>query len=82
MPSAAQIRYLTNLAASLDPYITGGGGGGGTDAEIVRDTIGAALVAGTNITITVNDAANTITIDASGGSGLTHPQTLARGLGA
>jgi hypothetical protein len=80
MPSAAQIRYLTDLGEALSPYITGGGG---TDAEVVRDTIGAALVAGTNITITVNDAANTITIDAAGGSsGLTHPQVLARGLGA
>jgi hypothetical protein len=66
MPSAAQIRYLTDLGEALSPYITGGGG---TDAEVVRDTIGAALVAGTNITITVNDAANTITIDASGGGG-------------
>src|SRR5688500_11272962 len=33
--------------------------------ETIRDVIGAALVAGTNITITVNDAGNTITIDAA-----------------
>lgn len=32
------------------------------DAEFVRDTIGAALVQGAGMTITVNDAANTITI--------------------
>ncbi len=32
------------------------------DPEFVRDTIAAALVAGTNITITVNDALDTITI--------------------
>lgn len=32
------------------------------DPEFVRDTIAAALVQGANITITVNDAANTITI--------------------
>jgi hypothetical protein len=37
--------------------------------EQVRDVMGAALVAGTNITITVNDAGDTITIAASGGSG-------------
>lgn len=30
--------------------------------ELIRDTIGSALVAGTNITITVNDAGDTITI--------------------
>lgn len=41
---------------------TAAGGGGYTD-EQVRDVIGAALVAGTNIDITVNDAGDTITID-------------------
>lgn len=38
-------------------------------AEAARDVIGAALVAGANITITVNDAGDTITIDAAGGAG-------------
>ena len=37
--------------------------------EQARDTIAAALVAGTNITITPDDAANTITISASAGGG-------------
>lgn len=38
--------------------------------ENARDAIGAALVAGTNITITVNDPANTITIaSTASGSG-------------
>jgi len=31
------------------------------DAEFIRDTIGAALVAGTGVTLTVNDAGDTIT---------------------
>jgi hypothetical protein len=31
-------------------------------AEFIRDTIGAALVAGTRVTVTVNDGADTITI--------------------
>lgn len=30
--------------------------------ELIRDTMGTALVAGTNVTITVNDAGDTITI--------------------
>jgi len=39
------------------------------EAERIRDIIGTALVAGTNITITVNDAGDTITIASSGGGG-------------
>ncbi len=43
-------------------------------AEAVDDRVSALLVAGTNITLTYNDGANTLTIDASGGgSGLTYP---------
>lgn len=37
--------------------------------ELARDAIGTALVAGTNVTITVNDGSDTITIAASGGGG-------------
>lgn len=36
--------------------------------ESIQDTMSTTLVAGTNITITYNDPAGTITIDASGGS--------------
>lgn len=37
------------------------------EAERIRDVIGTALVAGANITITVNDPGDTITISATGG---------------
>lgn len=37
--------------------------------EYIQDIVAATLVAGTNITITYNDVANTITIDSSGGGG-------------
>jgi hypothetical protein len=37
--------------------------------ERTRDTIGTALVAGSNVTITPNDGADTITIAATGGGG-------------
>lgn len=45
-------------------------------AELIRDTIGTALVAGSNMTITVNDAGDTITLAASGagGGGAVAPQ--------
>lgn len=37
--------------------------------ELIRDTVGAALVQGTGITITVSDGGDTITVDAIGGGG-------------
>ena len=37
--------------------------------ERIRDIMGVALIAGSNVTITVDDAANTITIASSGGGG-------------
>jgi hypothetical protein len=39
-------------------------------AETARDTLGAALVAGSNVTITPNDGADTITIAAAGDTGI------------
>lgn len=50
-------------------WVAIGAGGGSTDPEVVRDTMAAALVAGANITITPNDAGDTITIAAAGGGG-------------
>lgn len=54
--------------AELDAAVDGIGGGSYTD-EQVRDVIAAALVAGSNVTITPNDGADTITIAAAGGGG-------------
>ena len=36
--------------------------------EDIRDVMGATLVAGTNVTITVDDVANTITINSTAGT--------------
>lgn len=38
-------------------------------AEYVRDVVAATLVEGSNVTLTVNDGADTITIAATGGGG-------------
>ena len=38
-------------------------------SEAVDDRVGSLLVAGTNVTLTYNDGANTLTIDSSGGGG-------------
>lgn len=54
-------------------YVAGAASPGGLDAEGVRDTVAAALVAGPNITITPDDAADTITIAAAGGGGTSGP---------
>lgn len=43
-------------------------------AEYIRDTIGATLVAGSNVSVTVDDAGDTITIASTGGGGLTQEQ--------
>lgn len=64
------------FASRISVLEQGGGGAGYTD-EQVRDVMGATLVSGTNVTIAVDDAANTITINATGGgSGNTDAATL------
>jgi hypothetical protein len=52
-------------------------------SEAVDDRVSSLLVAGTNVTLTYNDGANTLTIDAAGGGGggLTQAQVLTRTLG-
>jgi hypothetical protein len=54
--AAADARVVAGIAGKLDISAA---------AELIRDTIGAALVAGTNVTITPDDAGDTITIAAS-----------------
>ena len=44
--------------------------------ELVDDRVAALLVAGTNITLTYDDTANTLTIAASGGSSYTDEQAM------
>ncbi len=46
-------------------------------SEAVDDRVSSLLVAGSNITLTYNDGANTLTVAATGGgSGLTYPQVF------
>jgi hypothetical protein len=56
---------LTYVAAAATWLLEDGSGGGYSD-EQVRDVVATTLVSGTNVTITPNDAADTITIAASG----------------
>lgn len=44
--------------------------------ENVQDIVGAMVVAGTNVTVTYNDGAGTLTIDASGGGGSIAPLVI------
>ena len=52
-----------DYATSWRDDVVGSGGGGGITTEDAVDAVAAALVAGNNIDVTYNDAANTITID-------------------
>jgi hypothetical protein len=62
--------------AATDKLVYGPGGGAGYTDEQVRDVIGAALVGGTDITITVSDAGDTITIDSTAAAGSPSTPTL------
>lgn len=47
-------------------------------AEVTQDMVGAMIVAGTNVTVSYNDVAGTLTISATGGGGgMTNPMTTA-----
>lgn len=61
-------RVATGTGMAFLPPAAGTGGGAETtvDVEQVRDIIGQTLIAGTNITITPNDGANTVSIGISG----------------
>lgn len=66
--TAALIKAGTNVTVAYDDanntftINATAGSGGTTDPEIVRDTIGGALVPGSGIQILVNDAGDSITI--------------------
>lgn len=83
VPAGGTSGYILSKASNAD-YDTAwivaptGSGGGTTDPEIVRDTIGSALVAGTNIGINVNDAADTITISTTATVNQTDAYLLSR----
>ena len=71
----------THAAAGSDPLTV-------TSAQIsdltetVQDIVGAFLVAGTNVTVTYNDAANTFTINATATGGTTDPEVVRDVIGA
>jgi ribulose bisphosphate carboxylase small subunit len=54
--------------------VGGGSSGGGLDAEAVQDLMATVLTAGSGITLTYNDGANTLTIAATGGGSVTDEQ--------
>lgn len=72
-PPISYLRSFTTVGDSTEfgnwVLSTAGGGGGGLTAEQVRDIIGTTLVEGSGIDIVVNDAADTVTITATGGAG-------------
>lgn len=67
------VSQVTNTANTLETSVSGKLDTSAAP-ELIRDTIGTALVAGSNVTITPNDAGDTITIAATGGS--TDPEVV------
>lgn len=64
--------YLDKINREIYGPYTGGSWGTPVplaNAEAVQDIIGAALVAGTGMTVTYDDAAGTVTLESSGGGG-------------
>ena len=83
--TATQVRTLLNVANgatanSADATLLARANHTGTQtastisdfSEAVDDRVAALLVAGSNVTLTYNDAANTLTVAASGGAGATN----------
>lgn len=58
---AGYILRIEHVAEEAPPG--GGGGGGGLTSEQVQDLVGAMVTSGTDITVTYDDAAGTLTID-------------------
>lgn len=80
--------YYLDSAGAVQS-LAGGGGGAPVGASYLTLAVNATLTservltAGTNITFVDAGAGGTLTINASGGgSGLSQPQVMARGLGA
>ncbi len=59
--------FYAGVTVAKSHVVLGTGAGGTYTDEQARDAIGAALVAGAGMTITVNDGANTITLASTGG---------------
>jgi hypothetical protein len=77
--AGAGISTSFNATTGVLTIAATGSGGGTLDAEAVRDTIGAALRGAGLITVTVNDAADTITVSTTATQNSTDAQLRDRG---
>lgn len=69
MPISKPTVGATGWNTAVDLVIDAVNGTSDDVKELARDTVGTALVAGANVTVTVNDGSNTITISTDGPSG-------------